>query len=150
MRCSLLSSGSHLAENLGKDKSEAEPAAEGIFPGHLEVAKKIPGQSEDGVKLPWVHRAMRSPTPVPGQRQAAIAHSLSPSLAAHGSNSEARGDQLPPAGLYRQDHRGYHGDEPLHPGSEVRAAKSCQLHARRWVWIWCSERIKRDLKHLCS
>uniref|UniRef100_A0A8C9E0T6 RAB11 family interacting protein 3 n=1 Tax=Phocoena sinus TaxID=42100 RepID=A0A8C9E0T6_PHOSS len=38
---------------------------------------------------------------------------------AHGCHPEAGGDQLPPAGLHRQDHRGHHGDQPVHPGGQV-------------------------------
>lgn len=134
-------------------RSLQELLANRLVPGshavkHLYMARNSPSQNEEGGKPPWVHRAARSPASVPGQRQAVTAHSLSPSLAAHGSNSEARGDQLPPAGLHRQDHRGHHGDESLHPGSEVRAAKSRRLCARRWVWIWCSERIKRGTRNV--
>lgn len=63
---------------------------------------------------PAPHVACRHPQSRP---QAPTPRPLHPP--AHGRHSEAGRDQFPVARLHRQDHRGHHGDQPIHPGGQV-------------------------------
>lgn len=49
-------------------------------------------------------------------------------FAVDGGGPQTGRDQLPAPGLYRQNHRGHHGVQPLHPGGQI---DSSQPHTKK-------------------